>query len=304
MSRLKDFIELDPALVEESVLLASDASSPPIRRRYRGERNAVYEITDSEKREVAFLALDTRWFARLGLGVPLLKLLDEFEGVLARVSRLVVLLAGRTREEGADLHSGRGSAPVLAVKLTPASLLDFDRVAPLLRSELLHVEDMLDPAFGYERDPPFAGTDPVYEKLVRERYRILWNTSVDGRLQARGQLPEEGEARSRREFRSTFSMLGSDADERFRRVFHGPRPSHAELLSFAANVEGRAAGRCPLCRFPTARLRGEGEPLDARLEEAIRRDFPGFRPSQGLCLQCADLYEARASSGVSTARVP
>jgi hypothetical protein len=61
--------------------------------------------------------------------------------------------------------------PTLAVKLTPGSLLDFVRVAPLLRSELLHVEDMLDPDFGYERDLPSFDVDAVYEKLVRDRYR-------------------------------------------------------------------------------------------------------------------------------------
>jgi hypothetical protein len=112
-------------------------------------------------------------------------------------------------------------------------------------------------------------------------------------------LPEV-EARSRREFLAAFSMLGSEAAERFQKLFHGPRPSHAELLSFAVDVEGQAAGRCSLCRFPTARFRGAC--LDAPVEEAILRDFPEFRPSDGICAQCADLYETRASSGVWTAR--
>lgn len=296
MRRLKDLVELDPALVEESVLQASDAASPPIRRRYRRERNAIYEIAETEKREAAFLALDSRWFARLGLGAPLLKLLKEFECVLTRVSRLVVLPAGRIRDEGADLHESRGRMPALAVKLTPGSLLDFDRVAPLLRREMVHVEDMLDPAFGYERDPPSSEVDPTYDKLVRDRYRVLWNASVDGRLAARGLLPEDGEARRRREFLATFIMLGPEAESRFERFFRGPRPSHDELLSFARSVEGLAAGRCPLCRFPTARLRGEAEPLDPQVEESIRRDFPGWSSSHGICGQCADLYEARTLS--------
>jgi hypothetical protein len=98
-----------------------------------------------------------------------------------------------------------------------------------------------------------------------------------------------------------FGMLGMDIGTQFAKFFHGPRPSHEELLRFVRSVEGRAAGRCPLCRFPTARLR-EGERLHAQVTEAIRRDFPGFRPSQGICMQCADLYEARASSGAGTVR--
>ena len=294
--KVEEVIELDPALVEESVLLASDASSPATRRRYRQERNAVYEITETEKRDAAFQELDARWFARLGLGTPLLRLLREFDSILARVSRCLVLPAGRSRDEGADLHDTREAMPALAVKLTPHSLAHFEGIAATLRGELLHVEDMLDPAFGYHRELPASEEGAVYDKLLRDRYRVLWNTSVDGRLVRRGQLPEGGEARRRREFLATFSVLGTDVGRQFERFFHGPRPSNGELLSFARSVEGRAAGRCPLCRFPTARLRGEGEPLDARVDEAIRRDFPGFLPSQGICMQCADLYEARATA--------
>ena len=300
--RVEPDIEVDPTLVEESVLLASEAASPPIRHGYRRERDAIYEIADAEQREAAFRDLDARWFDRLGLGAPLLRLLREFDSVLARVSRCIVLLAGRSRDEGADLHDSRGAMPTLAVKLTPGSLLDFVRVAPVLRSELLHVEDMLDPDFGYQRDPPAPEGGAVHEKLLRDRYRVVWNASVDGRLAARELLPEGGEARRRQEFLTAFPMLGLDAERRFERFFHGPRPSHGELLSFAGNVEGRAAGRCPLCRFPTARFHGEGEALDSQVEETIRRDFPGWRPLQGICMQCADLYDARACSGAATAR--
>jgi hypothetical protein len=300
LTRVEDLVELDPALVEELVLLATDASTPPMGRRYRRERDGLYAIADGERREAAFRDLDARWFRSLGLAKPLVDLLGEFEPVLARISRCIVLHARRRRDEGADLHAGRGNAPALAVKLTPASLLDWDRTVWFLRSELLHVEDMLDPAFGYARDPALRDNDPVYEKLVRDRYRVLWNTSVDGRLRARGCLPAEFEARSRREFLAAFSMLGSEVDDRFQKLFHGPRPSHAELLSFAVDVEGQAAGRCALCRFPTARFRGPG--LGPPVEDAIRRDFPQFLSSDGICVQCADLYEARASSGVGTAR--
>jgi hypothetical protein len=184
--------------------------------------------------------------------------------------------------------------PALAIQLTPHSLANFEGIAPALRGELLHVEDMLDPAFGYERELPTPEEGEVYEKLLRDRYRVLWNTTVDGRLAARGRLAEGGEARRRREFAAAFVLLGTAVDRQFERFFHGPRPSHGDLLSFARSVEGRAAGRCPLCRFPTTRFLGEGEPLDLRVEESIRRDFPTWSPSQTVCLQCADLYEARA----------
>jgi hypothetical protein len=299
---LAPMIHFDPVLVEESVLLATETSPPALRSQYRVERDGIYEIGDADEREAAFLDLDARWFERLQLGVPLVRALREFETVLARVSRSIVLLAGRRRDEGADLHDSRASKPTLAIKLTPASLLEFDRVVPLLRSELLHVEDMLDPAFAYDREPASMDIDPVYEKLVRDRFRVLWNTSVDGRLQARGWLPGEGEERIRRDFLSTFIMLGPEAEGHFERFFHGPRPPQGGLLDFARGVEGRASGRCPLCRFPTAGFRGGDKPLEARVREAIGRDFPAWSPSQGICPQCADLYEARVFSERTAAR--
>ena len=65
--KVEEAIELEPSLVEESVLLASEASSPATRRQYRRERNAVYEIPETEDRDAAFRDLDARWFQRLGL---------------------------------------------------------------------------------------------------------------------------------------------------------------------------------------------------------------------------------------------
>jgi hypothetical protein len=295
-------VHFDPFLVEESVLLAIEGSPRATRDHYRRERDTIYDLDNADEREVAFLELDARWFERLGLGAPLLRLLQEHGTVLDRVSRTIVLVAGRSRDEGADLHDSRGSNPTLAVKLTPRSLLVFDRIAPLLRSELLHVEDMLDPAFGYDREPHPLDCDPMYEKLVRDRFRVLWNTSVDGRLQARGLLSPESDSRSRRDFVATFALLGPDAETHFERFFRGPRPSQGELLSFARSVDGRASGRCPLCRFPTAELGGEREPLDPRVRDALRRDFPRWSPSEGICRQCADLYEARLFSAPTTAR--
>jgi hypothetical protein len=300
LGALQDRIELDPALVEQAVLLATDAATPEVRRSYRQERDRVYEIPAGDDRESRFRDLDASWFQTLRLEAPLSSLLREFEPVLGRVCRCLVLLASRRKDEGADLHENREGAPALALKLTPESLVRFDRVAPHLRSELLHVEDMLDPTFGYERGPLSDDVDPMYEKLVRDRYRVLWNASVNGRLDRRELLPKEVEARGRREFLAAFSMLGPDAEAHYRRLFEGPRPSHGDLLRFARAVEGRASGRCSLCRLPTAQLRDR--PLEAAVGDEIRRDFPEWSPSRGICGQCADLYEARASAASGTSR--
>ncbi|HSF19690.1 MAG TPA: hypothetical protein VLK65_29485 [Vicinamibacteria bacterium] len=300
MSRAR--VELDPALVEEAVLLAIEAEGPERRYRYRRERDPIYEIEDLEDRERRFRNLDAQWFAALHLGQPMSSLLRESEAILASVSKCLVLKAVRKKEEGADLYESRSSfasehRPALVLKLTPRSLLDFARVELFFRRELLHVEDMLDPSFGYVRDLTGIEGGASYENLLKSRYRVLWDTTVDGRLEARGKLPPEEKARRQREFTETFVALGSEAASCFDKLFHGPRPRHPELLAFAVTPGGRESpsGRCPLCGFPTTAFFAHPERLEARVVTTIQNEFPEWRPAEGICLQCADLYLSRAS---------
>ena len=53
------------------------------------------------------------------------------------------------------------------------------------------------------------------------------------------------------------------------------------------------SGRCPLCHFPVAALDPRPGRLSAAAQAIIRDEYPAWRPDQGLCAQCLDLYEAR-----------
>ena len=295
-------VELDPALVEEAVLVAIEREGSERRYRYRRERDPIYEIEDLEDRERRFRDLDAQWFAALHLGQPVSSLLRESDAVLSGVSKCLVLKAERGKEEGADLYESRSKVPsdgrpVLVLKLTPRSLLDFARAELFLRRELLHVEDMLDPSFAYVRDLPGIEGGPSHENLLKSRYRVLWDTTVDGRLHARGKLPPEAKALRQREFIETFVALGPEAASCFDKFFRGPRPRHLELVAFAMTPGGResSSGRCPLCGFPTTAFHENPERLEARLVTTIQNEFPRWRPAEGICRQCADLYESRAT---------
>lgn len=293
-------LEFDPRLVEDSVLLAIESQPLEARRRFRGRRDPLYEIEPPEQRESAFNELSRRWFVRLGLADPVWEALAREPSITAGTSKCLLVPIVRARQEYADLKPDRRGQgpPTLLISLRVTTIVDRTRLVPFLHHELLHVADMLDPKFGFEPELPTLAGSPALDGLLRRRYQALWDTTIDGRLLASDRLPDGGEKARRREFLDVFSMLGGSAERWFQQFFHEPRPSHAELVAFAAEPgepgDRLAHNRCSVCRMPTATLHPNPAALGRRTVEAIRRDFPGWEPARGLCLQCADLYAGNA----------
>ena len=162
---------------------------------------------------------------------------------------------------------------------------------------------MLDPSFEYSVATPEIEGGATREKLVRDRYRILWDVSVDGRLVSRGMIDKDVEVARRNELLASFSALGGEAAVIFARLFHGPRPTHIEMWMMACAPRG--AGLCPLCRFPTPILKTAPDLLPPALIAAIEEEFPRWRPADGLCAHCADLYASRSTMpGAATGSAP
>jgi len=295
-----------PDLVEEAVLLAERTVPRDTMLGFRRERNAVYDIADPERRDAAFRDVHLRWFVRLGLHRPVEEAMQERAEMAPRVAQVRVLRALGRQEEGADLFdralpdaTGRRQ-PLLALRLRPSLLLDPESLRALLRHELMHVADMLDPAFGYERSLPPSDDGPSADNIVRDRYRVLWDVTIDGRLARAGLAHPDARAARRREFAATFSMLGDRADRIFDDWFSRVVPTHQAVAAFASSPpvpigdeHGGGTGRCPLCRFPVAALDPTPERLSTEARQRIERAHPGWHLSQGLCAQCLDLYEAQ-----------
>lgn len=297
-------LEIDPVLGESAVLLAIDGGPREVARRFYAQRDALYEIGDPEAREAGFADLNGRWLHELALTAPLEHLLWRDPSVPRGTRRCLVIPAASARKEYADLHdsgrpTGASAKPLLVLRLRPATLLDADALETLLEAELLHVADMLDADFGFQRELRLWQESPALEGLFQRRYRVLWATTVDGRLWRRRRLCEARKEKRRRELGDVFSLSPEEADPVFERFFSGPRPTHRELVAFAlapktlANPGRRSSGRCPLCSLPTAEL--HHEPLPAPVLATLRRDFPVWDPASGLCIQCRDLYAARAA---------
>jgi hypothetical protein len=293
-------LELELPLVEEAVWLAlRDETGDD----FHTQREALYEIADAEDRERGFAELARARFERLGLRRLLERVLAERPRIAAAVGLCTVSRATRPREEGTELyvqtHPRKTPGPEdrrLHIRLRPETLVDARAARSLLRSELLHVADMLDPIFRYEPRLSASDAGPTHDRLLLERYGALWSTTVTGRLVRSEMLPPTARGAAFSRFARAFPALpGTEAA--FERLFSGERPTHAELVRFAQApnaATGAPSGtwRCPLCGCP---VQGSRDIADDALATRIRREFPNWRPEAGACLRCRELYETTAA---------
>ncbi len=320
-SRLKEYsVDWEPRFVEEAVLRFAETRQV---LGFRGPRNRLYEIQDPEQREAAFRGFHSDWFERLDLGRGIWQALQEQPLIPTSTRACIVVHAHGSRDEGADLFVSPGmqgmgemEGRTVAIRLDPHRLLDEKRLLAFLRHELFHIADMLDPFFGYEPQLPKGELGPAHERLLQDRYRVLWDIYIDGRQVHRNWAPSSIRERRLHEFTETFPMLADRIEEAFSRFFDNPSFAHADLVAFTTNpalvtggtpchpvslcpsLKGTlyAGTRCPLCGFPTHVFEPHPDRLPSELVARIHADFPAWSPALGLCQQCSDLYQARSQS--------
>jgi hypothetical protein len=299
----------DPRLIEEAVFHAQRDSylSAEIQER----RNCIYEIADVDERERLFNELNRAWFDRLGLGKAIEQSLQEQPLIGAHVERCFAVGTSQAKEEGAelfvapdDVKNGHGRR-TLRLLIRPESLLNEEELRVFLRHELFHIADMLDPSFAYEPTLPKAEGGPTYDSLITNRYRVLWDVTIAGRMLRRGWCAAAVRDQELNDFRHAFPMLYEKCEEFFERFFGAAEPRHRELAAFAFDPRAAtdnclnqavAGTHCSLCRFPTHTFASEPANLGAEVLAAIKEDFPDWTAIKGLCAQCADLYRGRQMS--------
>jgi hypothetical protein len=306
-------IEYDHDLVEQTTFLAA-------RRDKRLERDlhldidSLYEISDEELRRRKFEAVFRGFFTKFGLNRVIADLIAEAPLVGERVGRYVAREALREKDESAELFvrdTDAGATPserTLVIQVCPQSLIDPERFAPRLRRELLHVADMLDERFGYVREG-IAGL-PARQNLVRDRYRVLWDIYIEGRLDREGRSDAAMARSLRGAFNQAFSGRAPHAyDRAFSQVFDTPVLTHRRLLDWAHDPGGlfdkeakslppmrQSSGeRCPLCGFPTHDWFEFSEDGNGSVASRIERDHANWSAESGACRQCAEIYAAGVS---------
>ncbi|MCC7430049.1 hypothetical protein IT568_04310 [bacterium] len=292
-------IEYQPQLVEEAVL--RKISGNPEGKQFRKERDKIYEIDDKETRESDFVKLNQNWFQRLGLANAIFEVLKNFPILETSVARLVFFKSSSPKKQSAELFVSKEGLNVnvkerqsILVSILPELFCEGEKFLKFLRFEFLHIADILDLDFGYKLEPQ----KDVYDYLFQQRYTILWNTTINGRLYAKGWAFEQERAQNYLIFKEAFPLEDSDAKKFFNYFFFGNSHNHDELSLFAKKTENWIVGskqqthkgKCKLCSFPTFKLISE---FPESLLGKIRKDFEDFEQGTQICQQCFDLYDSR-----------
>jgi hypothetical protein len=203
---------------------------------YHAEFAACHETAGPDARERAFRALHQRWFDRLGLRRWIDRLMDEFPRVRDAASQGALVGTDGPRQAGMNLYGAPGRYAILA-SIDPRLMADEAAFEYFMRHELSHLDDMLDPEFGYDLSMRPDGPTSAARSRAADRYAVLWALSVDARLSRREHAPVEARRRRYGEFVRAFGLEMEDAArsafDRHWNEWGDVRPRHDELMARA-----------------------------------------------------------------------
>ena len=134
------------------------------------------------------------------------------------------------RREGSELFRSEDAEPLFVLGVRAERFCDRPGLYAFALRELLYAEDMLDPAFGHRPALP-PGLEPARRELVRDRYRVLWEARVAGRMARAGVAhgpPDGAPPRFRRAFGRAADPAAVDA--LYGEAFGGGLATQAALL--------------------------------------------------------------------------
>lgn len=278
--------------------------------RFHRAREKLYGILDPDERNTAFFELHLGWFREWGLEKVLTDLLKELPLLAILLNVLVIRKTRAKNDEGAELYVNETGQRSAILALRPESFACDSALRDSVRHEFMHLYDMLDPVFGYAPNLGLAGLNGTQQRLAAERYRLLWDITIDGRLSASGQTPMRSREQHHAAFGRAFCFWPEDRrQETFRELWQNAVPRHAELLALIADPRGlrethrpAPGAACPLCDFPTFAW-AEVEALSPKISALVLAEFPRWTTEQGLCGRCLEAYQASATASEALAPV-
>ncbi len=311
-------IVYDQQLVDDIVykgLAKQEASGDlALYNEYHEKRDAIYEM-EEESRPRKFRELDNDFFIRLGCDVYMKELFDEYLDIQEKIESVHVRRATTKQNEGSNVvDEGRK----VIIRLYPEIFIEgINEIRRVIRHELMHVSDMMNSKFEYDVNEEFSPS-PMEERIMRDRYRLFWDISVDGRLVNKGLETTATREERKREFDSFFSKIPEESRELiFTKMWEAEEPmTHnmmVELSKDTNKVLALAAGSrsvdelveetkelgplpgttCPLCGFPSFDW-VEEVAKDEEIAKVINEDFPDWKQQDGVCSRCAEYYKIKA----------
>ena len=204
-------IVYDQQLVDDIVykgLAKQEASGDlALYKEYHEKRDAIYEM-EEESRPRKFRELDSDFFNRLGCDVYIKEIFDEYPDIKEKIESVHVRRATTRQNEGSNVvDEGRK----VIIRLYPEIFIEgINEIRRVIRHELMHVSDMMNSKFEYDVKEEFSPS-PMEERIMRDRYRLFWDISVDGRLVNKGLETTATRDERKREFDSFFSKIPEDS---------------------------------------------------------------------------------------------
>jgi len=308
----------DQQLVDDIVYkgLAKQEASGDLElyKEYHEKRDAIYDL-EQESRPRRFRELDNDFFNRLGCSVYIKEIFDEYPDIKEKIESVHVRRATTRQNEGSNVvDEGRK----VIIRLYPEIFIEgSSEIRRVIRHELMHVSDMMDKNFEYNVNEEFSKS-PMEERIMRDRYRLFWDISVDGRLTNKGLETTATREERKIEFDSFFSKIPEDTrDLIFSKMWEAEEPmTHNRMVELSKDtnkVLALAAGSrsaeelveetkklgplpgttCPLCGFPSFDWVEEAAE-DEDIVKVLKEDFPDWKPQDGVCSRCAEYYKVRA----------
>lgn len=283
-------------------------------KEYHERRDAIYEL-EHEKRPKRFKELDNDIFGKLGYDVYVREIFDEYPDIEEVVEEIHVRRATTRQNEGSNVVD---EGKKVIIRLYPELFIEGGKeMRRVLRHELMHVSDMMNSNFEYNVNEEFSQS-PMEDRLMRDRYRLFWDISVDGRLVNKGLETTATREERKREFDSFFSKIPDESREAiFSKMWEAEEPmSHDRMVELSKDnnkVLALAAGSrsaeelieetkklgplpgttCTLCGFPSFDWVEEAAE-DEDIVKILKEDFPDWEPQDGVCSRCAEYYKIKA----------
>ena len=294
-------LRYDDDFVEAAVFLCASGRRPGAAalqiRRFHAERERCYTVADPDERNATFVKVHLGWFREWGLEQLLTSLLNEYPLLPGALNLLAFRQARVRNEEGAELYVSAGVRnAMVALRM---DRLEYDEpLLRFLRHEFMHLHDMVDPAFDYSPQIHLPTHNQTQQRITRERYRLLWDITIDGRLTRAGRETVNRRDQHQALFERAFSFWPEDKRRQgFDSHWNERAPCHENILALAADPrdlshaqEPLPGGSCPLCHFPTFEWT-DVSTLNLETLTTLRTQFPHWTPDQGACKRCAEIYE-------------
>ena len=265
---------------------------------FYSQRNVIYEIPSAVERDQSFQQFYEKKFLEFGLRRLFDGIFLEFPFLDQPKLSIYVKRVYSKKDESAELFRD-GDALNVLVTIQPVRVNDQEYLKAFLRHELMHISDMLDPAFQYNPAVQLNALNDTEENLVRERFRILWAIFIDARTFRKGLTPLWPIEKYERDFGKAFQFWAKDErNQVLDRLTSGESFTHSDLLHWSMDYRltknlGEGGLLCPVCLLPAYTTADKDVFCSPDVVERIKTDRPDWKEAMGICSQCFDLYSSR-----------